>query len=54
MGNPPAAGTDFYEIEAGLLIEGFCAAQGWSEYRPECTITFGGFSGLTQSQKVTR
>ena len=45
VGNPPAPGMDFYEIEAGLLVEGFACAQGWSEYRPSCGLTLGGFSG---------
>ena len=46
--------TDFYEIEAGLLLEGFCAAQGWGEYRPRASFTLGGFSGggHRQSERV--
>jgi hypothetical protein len=38
-------GSDFYEIEAGLLIEAFVPTQGTTEYRPDCSFTLGGFSG---------
>jgi len=30
------------EIEAGILVEGFVPAQGWTDYRPYCSIALGG------------
>ena len=30
------------EVEIGLLVEGFVPAQGWTDYRPYCSLALGG------------
>ncbi len=30
------------EVEVGLLVEGFVPAQGWTDYRPYCSLSLGG------------